>query len=181
MSAMAEPIDMTTETTAPTRQMQQQPIDMTVDEPKRAPVAPPTVSAASSPDKKSSKDLFQPIRDALAAADAAAAEAFAAGDREGCHDILTKHAIAAGQKATETWRALWAELLVTFIDGRITVRNDDDHICGCSKDTATFTDAWKTKVVADTGDKYLEPEDAKGLAASAGGGRPKLSIRGVVA
>ena len=75
MSAMAEPIDMTTETTAPTRQMQQQPIDMTVDEPKRAPVAPPTVSAASSPDKKSSKDLFQPIRDALAAADAAAAEA----------------------------------------------------------------------------------------------------------
>jgi len=126
-------------------------------------------------------DLEAELATMLNDADAAAAEAFAAGDREGCHDILTKHAIAAGQKATETWRALWAELLVTFIDGRITVRNDDDHICGCSKDTATFTDAWKTKVVADTGDKYLEPENAKGLAASAGGGRPKLSIRGVVA
>ena len=37
--------------------------------------------------------------------------------------------------------------------------NPDDGVCGCTKDSATFTDAWKQKVVNATGDHYLAPAD----------------------
>ena len=57
-------------------------------------------------------------------------------------------------------------------------------VCGCAKQSIDFTDTWKAKVIADTGDHYLKPNAPNGLIQ--GGGlhhakptRPKLTIRGV--
>ncbi|KAH8069182.1 C69 peptidase-like protein [Aureococcus anophagefferens] len=106
--------------------------------------AAPTVLAA-----KEALDARLAAR--LADAEAAATALFAAGD--------------AG--------AALATLLVAYVDGRVTTVDEDDEVCGCAKESAAFTDAWKTKVVADTGDEYLARSDAK----TDDDGRPKTMLR----
>ena len=98
---------------------------------------------------------------------------FAAGDAGAALAVLDAHAVAAGALASETWLGLWQKLLVAYVDGRVTTVDEDDEVCGCAKESAAFTDAWKTKVVADTGDKYLARSDAK----TDDDGRPKTMLR----
>ena len=109
----------------------------------------------------------------LADAEAAATALFAAGDAGAALAVLDAHAVAAGALASETWLGLWQKLLVAYVDGRVTTVDEDDEVCGCAKESAAFTDAWKTKVVADTGDKYLARSDAK----TDDDGRPKTMLR----
>ena len=47
--------------------------------------------------------------------------------------------------------------MVTYADGYTAVANPDDLMCGCTKTSPTFDDAWLAKVVADTGDRYRLP------------------------
>ena len=86
--------------------------------------------------------------------------------------------------ASAAWRELWQALLVKFVDGRVTVADPTNGVCGCSKQSANFTDAWKAKVIADTADHYLKPEVPNGPVQGSGThhtkpSRPKLTIRGV--
>ena len=37
-------------------------------------------------------------------------------------------------------------LLVKFIDGRVTVADPTNGVCGCAKESIDFTDTWKAKV-----------------------------------
>ena len=59
------------------------------------------------------------------------------------------------------------------------------QVCECKKESTTFSDAWKAKVIADTGDHYLQPASERpmveGAAAAGPQTRPKLSIPGVAA
>lgn len=128
--------------------------------------AAPTVLAA-----KEALDARLAAR--LADAEAAATALFAAGDAGAALAVLDAHAVAAGALASETWLGLWQTLLVAYVDGRVTTVDEDDEVCGCAKESAAFTDAWKTKVVADTGDKYLARSDAK----TDDDGRPKTMLR----
>ena len=41
-------------------------------------------------------------------------------------------------------------LLVKFIDGRVTVADPANAVCGCAKQSVAFTDAWKAKVASPT-------------------------------
>eukprot|EP00966_Prymnesium_polylepis_P135066 3122101-Prymnesium_polylepis.1 len=57
------------------------------------------------------------------------------------------------------------------------------QVTGASKAAATFNDAWKAKVVADTGDKYKVPSSAAGaklVEAPAHRTISKLKIKGVI-
>ncbi|KAH8094197.1 C69 peptidase-like protein [Aureococcus anophagefferens] len=128
--------------------------------------AAPTVLAA-----KEALDARLAAR--LADAEAAATALFAAGDAGAALAVLDAHAVAAGALVSETWLGLWQTLLVAYVDGRVTTVDEDDEVCGCAKESAAFTDAWKTKVVADTGDKYLARSDAK----TDDDGRPKTMLR----
>ena len=91
--------------------------------------------------------------------------------------------------ATAAWAALWQRLIVTFVDGKITSPDPSNEVCGCSKKSATFGDAWKRKVVIDAGKHYAAPSTGDGEVEAAGvcdacHGKPtrdKLSIRGVAA
>lgn len=107
--------------------------------------------------RKARAELDAALTAALVDADDKAARAFAAGDAKGALATLTDHAVAAGAAATARWTALWQELLVSFIDGRVTAANPKEPVCECTKESATFSEAWKAKVVADTGDHYLQP------------------------
>lgn len=148
--------------------------------------AAPTVLAAR-------EALEAELETQLRATDAAAAAAFQKGDDALGRRLLDEHSVSVGQKATARWQELWKELMVSFIDGRVTKRNEKNEVCGCDKDAATFTDAWKAKVVEDTGDKYLIPPSVQldeqlsvvayrlGSPTLAQAGRTvdKLSIKGV--
>lgn len=121
----------------------------------------------------------------LTAAEAEAAAKYAAGDVAGGQAIVNAHAIAAGGAATAKWKALWEQLVVTFIDGMETSVDPSDKVCGCKKTHAKFGDAWKAKEVKDAGDHYRVPGGANAarLGAPTHGkpSRDKLSIRGVAA
>lgn len=137
------------------------------------------------------KALDETLDAALAVADAKAQAKFNAGDMAGGQKVLNEHAIAAGAAATDRWAKLWQELMVSFIDGRITTVDRSNQVCGCKKTSAKFGDAWKGKVVADAGDHYRVPEQcdeiheagacARGVGAMPHGNsaRDKLSIMGV--
>lgn len=123
-------------------------------------------------------------------AEANATLKYESGDVAGGQSVLNALAHEAGGKATARWAALWQELLVTYIDGSVTAPDPKNEVCGCSKTKTTFGDAWKEKVIADTGDKYKKPSQG-GTANPAlllpHSARPhharptrsKLSIRGV--
>ena len=34
-------------------------------------------------------------------------------------------------------------------------------VCECSKESASFSDAWKAKVISDTKDHYLKPDSSE--------------------
>ena len=104
--------------------------------------------------------LDHELEQALAAAETAASKQFAAGDATAAVATLTAHAVAAGAAATSAWTKLWQSLMVAFIDGRVTKPDTSDHICGCTKEETQFGDAWKEKVIADTGAHYREPTTA---------------------
>lgn len=42
-------------------------------------------------------------------------------------------------------------LLVKFIDGRVTVADPTNGVCGCAKESTDFTDTWKAKVAIVSG------------------------------
>ncbi|KAJ1457988.1 peptidase family C69-domain-containing protein [Pelagophyceae sp. CCMP2097] len=111
--------------------------------------------------------------ESLKGAEAEAAALFASGDAARAVSVLDAHAVSAGALATQTWLALWQQLMVLFIDGRVTVPDSDELTCGCSKVTATLSDAFLTKVVSDTGDKYRAKDNAQ----TDDDGRPKMSLR----
>jgi len=114
-------------------------------------------------------------------AEAAAVARYHAGDAAGGQAVLNRHAVAAGAKATSAWVATWQALMVKFVDGKITSADASNEVCGCSKQSAAFTDAWKEKVVHDAGQHYLEPP-SPALTAVRHHDKPtrdKLKIRGV--
>ena len=53
---------------------------------------------------------------------------------------------------------------------------------GATKEAAQFTDAWKAKVIADTGDKYKVPSSARRANTEQPAHRviSKLKIKGVI-
>mmetsp|Transcript_35983 Transcript_35983/g.59609 ORF Transcript_35983/g.59609 Transcript_35983/m.59609 type:complete len:284 (-) Transcript_35983:218-1069(-) len=116
--------------------------------------------------------------------DAAALAAFAAGQSGLALEVLTTHAVTVGAKASKAWSDLWQQLVVSFIDGRITKLDPADHVSGATKEAASFTDSWKAKVIADTGDKYLVPVSTLSSAhvtkPSSHRAISKLTIKGVV-
>ncbi|KAL1527248.1 hypothetical protein AB1Y20_015924 [Prymnesium parvum] len=116
----------------------------------------------------------------LAATDAAAAAAFAAGEEERARALLDAHAVSVGGKASAAWKALWEQLVVQFIDGRITKLDPANKVSGATKEAVQFTDAWKAKVVADTGEHYKEPSASLDHFPAHRRPIPKLKVKGVL-
>ena len=116
--------------------------------------------------------------------EASATKLFVAGKYAEGIAYLNAHAVAVGKYATETWVKVWQDLMVKFVDGKITTIDKKNEVCGCKKATAEFSDEWKEKVIKDTGDHYLEPASAVVAAAKRFHDKPaidKRDVKGVVA
>ena len=104
---------------------------------------------------------------------------FKAGDEASGLAVLNRMAVEVGGKATAGWVSTWQELMVKFVDGKITTAEPSNEVCGCKKQSAAFGDAWKAKVISDAGSHYREPDSFDAPRLHDKPTRPKLSIRGV--
>jgi dipeptidase len=96
-------------------------------------------------------------------AEAEAQACFESTDTSGCTDILDDLAVTTTKEATARWTALWQSLMVTYMDGMVAKPDDSNLLCGCSKTHLDFSDAWRTKVIDDTGPtRYLLPTCPEG-------------------
>ena len=79
------------------------------------------------------------------------------GDIEGATRELNALALLATGAATSQWKDLWGELMITLQDGLTASPDSSNELCGCKKETPTYSSRWLGKVVADTGAKYRLP------------------------
>eukprot|EP00929_Paragymnodinium_shiwhaense_P002818 TRINITY_DN103117_c0_g1_i1.p1 TRINITY_DN103117_c0_g1~~TRINITY_DN103117_c0_g1_i1.p1 ORF type:complete len:608 (-),score=54.10 TRINITY_DN103117_c0_g1_i1:41-1864(-) len=86
------------------------------------------------------------------------AELDQASDPRKVHQMATDFSYTKAQQAHADWLEFHGELFVTFVDGYHTVVNKNNSLGGCDKETPHFDDAWKARIVADTGDHYKVPE-----------------------
>ena len=127
---------------------------------------------------------------------------------EDCTAILDGLAVTTTKEATARWVALWQSLMTTYVDGMVATPDESNLLCGCKKTAPAFSDAWRTKVIDDTGptryllppscpdDEYVDPDghcqplalQSPGRAvggrspsrgAAAAGAIPKASVPGV--
>lgn len=70
----------------------------------------------------------------------------------------TDFSYTTAQRLHAEWLDFHGELFVTFVDGYRTVVNTNNSLGGCDKETPHFDDAWKGRIVADTGSHYKVPE-----------------------
>lgn len=62
------------------------------------------------------------------------------------------------KKLNEMWQDFFGDLFATYVDGYRTVPDPTNEVTGCAKEAPHFSEAWKKKIVQETGDHYKVPE-----------------------
>lgn len=71
--------------------------------------------------------------------------------------LATEFSYEAAEQAHQSWLDFYGELFMTFVDGYRTVPDPSNLASAVSKETPGWTNAWKERIVNETGSKYLEP------------------------
>lgn len=92
-----------------------------------------------------------------------AALALMEDDRESAIDFITTYSLNAANTTVHRWKKLGEFLLVKYIDGNIKKEENgvflrNPYGIPVSPDQPGYSEAWKKKVIEDTGDKLLVPE-----------------------
>jgi dipeptidase len=85
-------------------------------------------------------------------------------DKEAAIEFLTDYSVSAGNQTVKEWKQLGEFLLVKYIDGNIKKESDgvfERNAYGypASPDQPGYPDSWKKKVIKDTGNKLLMPQE----------------------
>mmetsp|Transcript_78340 Transcript_78340/g.135861 ORF Transcript_78340/g.135861 Transcript_78340/m.135861 type:complete len:293 (+) Transcript_78340:1-879(+) len=75
------------------------------------------------------------------------------GEREVASDFSYQTA----ERLHATWLEFWGQLFATHVDGYRTVPNPKNSLGRCDKESPAWEDAWKKRIVEETGDRYLIP------------------------
>lgn len=93
-------------------------------------------------------------------AELTASKMFADNRVEDAVEYLTSFSVQIGDALLKDWFTFFGELFVKYRDGYITVASAVSPVCGCSTSSARYQDQWYDRIVSDTGDHYVVPEDA---------------------
>lgn len=95
----------------------------------------------------------------LPAVEQKALQLYEAGDVAGAVEVLTAFSETAGDNLVKDWAAYFGYLFMRFRDGYVVEENPDSTSCGCTVNTASYGLKWYDRIVENTGDHYLVPED----------------------
>jgi len=93
-------------------------------------------------------------------ADAELARLLGAGLKKEAVAYATKFSNRLGEALVQDWLSFWQRLFMTFMDGCILSLDSTEEVCGCQKNVPGLPNAWRGRIVADTGDQYLVPSTA---------------------
>lgn len=96
----------------------------------------------------------------VADADKAAIEMFNNGNSESAVDYLTSFSVKIGDDLLKDWFGFFGQLFVKYRDGFVTTASPHVPVCGCETNSLPYNGQWYDRIVADTGDRYLYPEDS---------------------
>ncbi len=85
-------------------------------------------------------------------------------DEDAAIEFITDYSVNAGNQTVKEWRELGEFLLVKYIDGNIKKESEgvferNPYGYPASPDQPGYPDSWKKKVIEDTGDKLLVPDE----------------------
>merc|ERR1712232_1388050 len=72
--------------------------------------------------------------------------------------VMSDFTSQSGDQIHAHWMNFYGKLFARFRDGYSIVPDDKDKSCGCRTDAPGFDDAWRKRIVAETGDRYRIPE-----------------------
>lgn len=99
-------------------------------------------------------------RDMVVAMDEKAISMFNAGQDLVAVEAMTAFSEGIGDQLLSDWFAFFGQLFVKFRDGYVTTAAPHVPVCGCNTQSLSYADEWYDRIVADTGDFYLVPDDA---------------------
>jgi len=88
--------------------------------------------------------------------------------------FATDFSYDTAERLHSEWLDFHGELFVTFVDGYRTVPNSKNALGGCDKESPHWDDAWKSRIVKETGNHYKVPDEL--LRHNRGVAVPKLRI-----
>lgn len=80
-------------------------------------------------------------------------------DRKIAVEYLTEFSVKIGDTLLKEWFDVFGQLFVKYRDGYVTTADPKNPVCGCSTSSLPYEEEWYNRVVEDTGDRYLYPED----------------------
>lgn len=119
-----------------------------------------------------------------AEADVTATDMINAGDVTGAVEYLTNFSTDIGDQLLKDWFTFFGQLFVKYRDGYVTTASDHQPVCDCVSSSLRYKDDWYDRIVEDTGDLYLIPEDSESAQKNARryhnrASVPKREIRGM--
>jgi dipeptidase len=80
-------------------------------------------------------------------------------EKEMIVEYLTEFSEKIGDQLLKEWFEVFGKLFVKYRDGYVTLPDPKNPVCGCSTSSLPYEEEWYNRVVEDTGDRYLYPED----------------------
>merc|ERR1740121_891039 len=73
-------------------------------------------------------------------------------------EAATQFSYDTAERLHRQWLSFYGELFATFVDGYITVPNQQNTFSGCDKQRPPVSEDWARRIVDETGDRYRVPE-----------------------
>lgn len=73
-------------------------------------------------------------------------------------EYLTSLSDTIGTALLQEWFQFFGELFVKYRDSFVTTASPLTPVCGCSTSSLSYSAEWYDRIVADTGDRYLVPQ-----------------------
>ncbi len=95
----------------------------------------------------------------VAEADAKAISMFNENQMQEGVEYLTSFSYELGDALVKDWFTFFGQLFVKYRDGYITTAAPEVPVCGCQSASAPYQDQWYDRIVEDTGETYLMPQE----------------------
>lgn len=92
--------------------------------------------------------------------DKQASEIYTSKGSDAAVDYVTDYSVSTGNSLVKQWGSFFGELFMKYRDGYAITASVDNQACACNAASNPYPEKWYERIVNDTGDHYLVPEEA---------------------